>query len=159
MKTTEEIEKLAAQSIDSEQGQVGFVAGYNACLKDLNEKTDKQEEVMAIVADFTSFNSRGEKVFFGRTEEQTLMEIKDSCDTAVIHKLTVYRLKIAEKSEKKIDKPIEITSKHEENLLSLLKARRHILSVSKSVINERVSKKLVKRSDDLDDILVNDKLD
>ena len=118
-----------------------------------------QEITNVVLVDYTAFNSRADRVFFGRPSEQVLIEIKDQCDTAVIHKVTEYKLAVIEKTETKVDKPIEIESKHEENLLSLLKARRYILKVAKNVINERVSKKLVKRSDDLDDVLMNDKLD
>lgn len=118
-----------------------------------------QETTNVVVVDFTAFNSRAERIFLGRPIEQILLEIKDHCDTAVIHKTTEYHMAVINKVETKMEKAIEIESKHEENLLGLLKARRYILRVSKNVINERVSKKLVKRSDDLDDILVNDKLD
>jgi len=34
MKILEELEKLAKDSIFSEEGQVGFVVGYSRCLKD-----------------------------------------------------------------------------------------------------------------------------
>lgn len=136
----------------------------------MEEKTEKtehkdektligQETTNVVVVDYTAFSSRAEKVFFGRPVEQILLEIKDQCDTAVVHKTIEYQLAVINKTETKMDKPIEITSKHEENLLALLKCRRYLLKVSKNVINERVSKKLVKRSDDLDDILMNDKLD
>jgi hypothetical protein len=128
--------------------------------KAVTEKTvTGQETTNVVVVDYTAFSSRAEKVFFGRPVEQILLEIKDQCDTAVVHKTIEYHLAVINKIETKMDKPIEITSKHEENLLSLLKCRRYLLRVAKNVINERVSKKLIKRSDDLDDILMNDKLD
>ena len=117
------------------------------------------ELTKVIIVDFTAFNSRGEKIFFGRQLGHVKAEIMLDCETAVIHKTTEYDMSVLHKTETKIDKPVTITSKHEENILSLLKARRNILKVAKSVINERVSKKLIKRSDDLDDILMNDKLD
>jgi hypothetical protein len=134
---------------------------------DVNDKkNEKPENINAqleltnvIIVDFTAFSSRAEKVFFGRPMEHIILEIKQECDTAVIHKTTEYDLGIVNKTENVIDKPIEIISKHEENLLTLLKVRRYILRVAKNVINERVAKKLIKRSDDLDDILMNDKLD
>lgn len=125
----------------------------------VEKKVIGQETTNVIIVDYTAFNSRAERVFFGRPMEQVLIEIKDQCDTAVVHKTIEYQLAVINKTETKLEKPIEITSKHEENLLGLIKARRYILKVSKSVINERVSKKLVKRSDDLDDVLMNDKLD
>jgi flagellar basal body-associated protein FliL len=46
----------------------------------------------------------------------------------------------------------------EENTFNLLKARRLIIKVAKAVINEKISKKLMKKSDDLDDIIINDNL-
>jgi hypothetical protein len=36
MKTAKEIEKLAFDTILSEQGKLGFVVGYNCCQKDRN---------------------------------------------------------------------------------------------------------------------------
>lgn len=139
----------------------------------MSENTEKKEETAApgstvesgveltkvIIVDYTAFNTRGEKIFFGRPLEHVKAEIMLDCETAVIHKTTEYDLSVLHKTETKIDKPVATTSKHEENLLSLLKARRYILRVAKSVVNERVAKKLIKRSDDLDDILMNDKLD
>lgn len=112
-----------------------------------------------IIVDYTAFNMRGEKVFFGRSMDEVRLELFEACNTAVIHKTIEYDLSVINKVETKVDKPIEITSKWEENTFALLKARRSILKVSKNVINERVAKKLVKRSDDLDDIIMNDKLD
>jgi len=120
----------------------------------------KEAEIKkVIIVDFTSFNSRGERVFFGRRMDEVRLELMDACNTTVIHKTIEYDLSVVNKVETKLDKPIEITSKWEENLFDLLKARRKILQVSKNVINERVAKKLIKRSDDLDDVIMNDKLD
>lgn len=41
MKTPKEIEKLAKDSIFSEEGQVGFCVGYSRCLKDFMEDKNK----------------------------------------------------------------------------------------------------------------------
>lgn len=124
-----------------------------------NNVPKEAEMKKVIIVDFTAFNTRGEKVFFGRSMNEVRLELMDACNTTVIHKTIEYDLSVVSKVETKVDKPIEITSKWEENTFDLLKARRKILQVSKSVINERVAKKLVKRSDDLDDIIMNDKLD
>ena len=45
MKPHEEIEKLAKDSIFTEQGQVGFVIGYNRCLKDNLENVFTDEDI------------------------------------------------------------------------------------------------------------------
>jgi hypothetical protein len=43
MKTAKEIEKLAFDTILSEQGKLGFVVGYNCCQKDISKEFyDKQ---------------------------------------------------------------------------------------------------------------------
>ena len=45
MKTAKEIEKLAFDTILSEQGQLGFVVGYNCCQKDISQEFyDKKSE-------------------------------------------------------------------------------------------------------------------
>jgi hypothetical protein len=38
MKTAKEIEKLAFDTILSEQGKLGFVVGYNCCQKDISQE-------------------------------------------------------------------------------------------------------------------------
>jgi flagellar basal body-associated protein FliL len=80
------------------------------------------------------------------------------CETTVVHKTIEYDLQILNKKEEKSDKPLEIVSVLEENTFNLLKARRLIIKVAKAVINEKISKKLMKKSDDLDDIIINDNL-
>jgi hypothetical protein len=90
--------------------------------------------------------------------EEVKFELIQDCNTVVIHKTIEYDLSITNKVETKIDKPAEVQSVQEENIFHLLKARRYILRVAKKVINERISKKLIKRSDDLDDIIMNDNL-
>ena len=80
------------------------------------------------------------------------------CETTVVHSTIEYEVSIVNKVETKPEKPLEIVSVQEENTYNLLKARRYILKVAKSVINERISKKLTKKSDDLDDIIMNDNL-
>jgi hypothetical protein len=116
------------------------------------------EITKVIIVDFTAFDSRSEKVFFGKRMEEVKFELIQDCNTVVIHKTIEYDLSITNKVETKIDKPAEVQSVQEENIFHLLKARRYILRVAKKVINERISKKLIKRSDDLDDIIMNDNL-
>lgn len=116
------------------------------------------EITKVIIVDFTAFDSRSEKVFFGKRMEEVKFELIQDCNTVVIHKTTEYDLSVTNKVETKIDKPAEVQSVQEENIFHLLKARRYILRVAKKVINERISKKLIKRSDDLDDIIMNDNL-
>lgn len=116
------------------------------------------ELTKVIIVDFTSFSMRGERVFFGKRMEEVKLELMQHCETTVVHKTIEYDLQILNKKEEKSDKPLEIVSVLEENTFNLLEARRLILKVAKSVINENISKKLVKRSDDLDDIIMNDNL-
>jgi hypothetical protein len=116
------------------------------------------ELTKVIIVDFTSFSMRGERVFFGKRMEEVKLELMKHCETTVVHKTIEYDLQILNKKEEKSDKPLEIVSVLEENTFNLLEARRLILKVAKSVINENISKKLVKRSDDLDDIIMNDNL-
>jgi flagellar basal body-associated protein FliL len=105
------------------------------------------ELTKVIIVDFTSFSMRGERVFFGKRMEEVKLELMQHCETTVVHK-----------KEEKSDKPLEIVSVLEENTFNLLKARRLIIKVAKAVINEKISKKLMKKSDDLDDIIINDNL-
>jgi hypothetical protein len=46
MKTAKEIEKLAFDTILSEQGKLGFVVGYNCCQKDISKEFYESEEDM-----------------------------------------------------------------------------------------------------------------
>ena len=45
MKTSDEIEKLAKDSIFTEEGQVGFVVGYNRCSLDNIDKKFTEEDI------------------------------------------------------------------------------------------------------------------
>jgi hypothetical protein len=90
--------------------------------------------------------------------DEVHFELMQRCATTVVHKTTEYEMSIVSKVETKIDKPLELVSILEENTINLLKARRYILKVAKSVINERIAKKLIKRSDELDDVIMNDNL-
>ena len=110
------------------------------------------------IVDFTAFNSRGEEIFFGKRMDEVQFELMQRCATTVVHKTTEYEMSVISKVETKLEKPLELVSVLEENTINLLKARRYILKVAKSVINERISKKLIKRSDELDDIIMNDNL-
>jgi hypothetical protein len=116
------------------------------------------ELTKVIIVDFTSFSMRGERVFFGKRMEEVKLELMQHCETTVVHKTIEYDLQILNKKEEKSDKPLEIVSVLEENTFNLLKARRLIIKVAKAVINEKISKKLMKKSDDLDDIIINDNL-
>ena len=49
MKSNEEIEKIAQDSIFTEEGQVGFVVGYNRCLKDNSENKYTEEDLIKII--------------------------------------------------------------------------------------------------------------
>lgn len=118
----------------------------------------ESELTKVIIVDYTSFSSRSEKIFFGKRMNEVKLELMQHCETTVVHKTIEYDLSVISKVETKSDKPLEITSVLEENTFNLLKARRYILKVSKSVINERISKKLIKKADDLDDIIMNDNL-
>jgi hypothetical protein len=116
------------------------------------------ELTKVIIVDYTSFSMRGEKVFFGKRMDEVKLELMLHCETTVVHKTIEYDLSVLNKIETKSDKPLEIVSVLEENTFNLLKARRLILKVAKAVINEKITKKLIKRSDDLDDIIMNDNL-
>lgn len=116
------------------------------------------ELTKVIIVDYTAFSTRSEKVFFGKRMEEVKFDLMQHCETTVVHNTIEYDVSIVNKVETKSDKPLEIVSVQEENTFNLLKARRYILKVAKSVINERISKKLTKRSDDLDDIIMNDNL-
>jgi hypothetical protein len=131
--------------------------------KETSESTEEiipteAEITKVIIVDYTAFSSRSEKVFFGKRMDEVRFELLQDCNTAVIHKTIEYDLSVTNKVETKVEKPIEITSVQEENAYNLMKARKYILRVAKKVINEKVSKKLIKKSDDLDDIIMNDNL-
>jgi hypothetical protein len=121
--------------------------------------TDKDEIVKVIIVDFTAFNSRGEATFFNKTMDEVRFELNEGCHTAVIHKTTEYKLSVINKVETEVNKVIELTSKYEENTFELLKARRKVVSVAKSVINKKTMGKLLKISEKLDDVILNEKLD
>jgi len=116
------------------------------------------ELTKVIIVDYTAFSTRSEKVFFGKRIEEVKLDLMQHCETTVVHSTIEYEVSIVNKVETKPEKPLEIVSVQEENTYNLLKARRYILKVAKSVINERISKKLTKKSDDLDDIIMNDNL-
>ena len=123
-----------------------------------NNIETKAETKKLIIVDFTAFNSRGERIFFNKRMDEVHFELMQHCNTTVVHKTTEYEMSVLSKVETKVEKPLEIVSILEENTINLLKARRYILKVASSVINERITKKLIKRSDDLDDIIMNDNL-
>ena len=112
-----------------------------------------------IVVDFTSFNVRGEQVFFNKTMDEVRFELMEKCNTTVIHKTNEYDMAIMSQKETIENKTIVVETQFEQNVFSLIKVRRNLLGLSKSVINEATSLKLKKASDDLDEILMNDKLD
>jgi len=121
--------------------------------------TDKVETVNVIIVDFTAFNSRGESTFFNKTIDEVRFELHEGCNTVVIHKTTEYELSVIKKVETDVNKVVEITSKYEENTFELLKARRRVLTVAKSVINKKTMGKLMKVSEKLDDVIMHEKLD
>jgi hypothetical protein len=119
----------------------------------------KPESAKVIIVDFTAFNVRGERIFFNKSIEEVKFELMEACNTAVIHKTIEYDLTVNNKIESELNTPVEITSKYEENTFALLKARRNIIKVSKSVVNKRTAGKLIKESERLDDIIIHEKLD
>jgi hypothetical protein len=52
------------------------------------------EITKVIIVDFTAFNSRSEKVFFGKRMEEVKFELLQHCNTTVIHKTTEYDLSV-----------------------------------------------------------------
>ncbi len=52
MKSSKEIEKLAKENIFTEEGQVGFVLGYNRCLKDFNEQNNNNTNKLTIISEW-----------------------------------------------------------------------------------------------------------
>jgi len=123
------------------------------------KSTDKVETVNVIIVDFTAFNSRGETTFFNKTMDEVRFELHEGCNTVVIHKTTEYELSVIKKVETDVNKVVEITSKYEENTFELLKARRKVLNVAKSVLNKKTMGKLMKVSEKLDDVIMHEKLD
>ena len=136
---------------ESKEKEVGEVADKKI--------TDKVETVNVIIVDFTAFNSRGESTFFNKTIDEVRFELHEGCNTVVIHKTTEYELSVIKKVETDVNKVVEITSKYEENTFELLKARRRVLTVAKSVINKKTMGKLMKVSEKLDDVIMHEKLD
>ena len=147
------MEKKDEKEAEKTEGATGTVSTATG-----SDIPTEVELTKVIIVDFTAFSSRSEKVFFGKRMEEVKFELMQHCETTVVHKTTEYDLSVINKVETKSDKPLEIVSVQEENTFNLLKARKYILRVAKSVINERIAKKLTKKSDDLDDIIMNDNL-
>lgn len=56
METPVEIENLASEKILSEQGQLGFILGYNECLKDNYDKKYTEEDMLKFANQYSSIN-------------------------------------------------------------------------------------------------------
>ncbi len=132
--------------------------------KKVSQKEDKKapelsDKVKVTIVDFTAFNSRGETTFFNKTMDEVRFELHQGCNTVVIHNTIEYELSVTSKVETEVNKVVEISSKYEENTFELLKARRRVLTVSKSVVNKKTMGKLLKISEKLDDVIMHEKLD
>lgn len=125
----------------------------------LGNKKVEPETTKVTIVDFTSFGIRGEEIFFRKTSDEIRFHLLERCSTVVIHKTTEYEMIIHSKVETDVNKPVEVSSVYEENTFALLKARRYIEKVAKSVVNKRTMGKLMKESTKLDDIIMHEKLD
>ena len=123
------------------------------------KKIEKTETVKVTIVDFTAFSTRGETVFFNKTMEQIRFELFEQCNTVVIHKTVEYETTVTGKTETQVNKVVQSESTYEENTFELLRARRTILKIAKIVNNKKTMGKLLKVSEKLDDIIINEKLD
>jgi hypothetical protein len=127
--------------------------------KEVKKAPEKSDIVKVTIVQFTAFNSLGETTFFNKTMDEVRFELHEGCNTVVIHKTIEYELSVTSKVETEVNKVVELTSRYEENTFDLLKARRRVLNVAKSVVNKKTMGKLLKVSEKLDDVIMHEKLD
>ncbi len=147
------------EEVVTEPKNDGVNDGLTDGVNDGVEIKPEPKTVKVIIVDSTSFSIRSEIVFFGKRMEEIEFELLDRCKTTVIHKIKEYDLQVLNEVETEVNQPVETISKTGENTLMLLEVRRDIIKVAKSVLSKKAKKRLLKKSDDLDAIIINEKLD
>lgn len=123
------------------------------------KKEPELNTVKVIIVDSTSFSVRKEDVFFNKRMEEVEFELLDRCKTTIIHRIKEYVMNVLSESEKEVNQTVDSVSKIDENTLALLEVRRDIIKVAKSLISKRAKKRLLKKSSEIDAIIINEKLD
>ena len=87
MKNQKEIEKLAKDSIFSEEGQVGFVVGYNRCLKDFID--DKNKVQSGVISEWQLCPKCNGEGYCMNISGSTSSSVNRTCPVCNGHKLLV----------------------------------------------------------------------